>query len=139
MDGISTYPFAIYDPARFATYRATLPRGKDTIIGNDCWIGREAMLMPGAKLGNGVIVGARSVVNGTIPDYAIIAGNSAKVIRMRFSDDQIAELNRICWWDWDDEKISAATEAIEAADIENSRNFNCHPKNHQGSRGSCEQ
>ena len=118
MDGISTYPFAVFDPARFPTYRETLPRGKDTIIGNDCWIGREAMLMPGAKLGNGVIVGARSVVNGTIPDYAIVAGNPAKIVRMRFSDDEIATLNRICWWDWNDGKISTATEAIEAADIE---------------------
>ncbi|MFK5980788.1 MAG: CatB-related O-acetyltransferase, partial [Rhizobiaceae bacterium] len=98
MEGISTYPFAIFDQSRLASYRGTLPRGKDTIIGNDCWIGREAMLMPGAKLGNGVIVGARSVVNGTIPDYAIVAGNPAKIIRMRFSDDQIARLNQICWW-----------------------------------------
>ena len=76
------------------------------------------MLMPGAKLSNGVIVGARSVVNGTIPDYAIIADNPAKIIRMRFSEDEISELNRISWWDWDDEKINSANEAIEAADIE---------------------
>ena len=69
--------------------------------------------MPGAKLGNGVIVGARSAVNGTIPDYAIIAGNPAKIVRMRFSEDEISALNRISWWDWDDEKISAAIEAID--------------------------
>ncbi|MBL4890715.1 MAG: CatB-related O-acetyltransferase [Rhizobiaceae bacterium] len=118
MEGISTYPFAVFDPPRFPTYRETLPRGEDTVIGNDCWIGREAMLMPGAKLGNGVIVGARSVVNGTIPDYAIIAGNPAKIVRMRFSDDEIAELIRICWWNWDNEKISSAIEAIERADID---------------------
>jgi len=123
MEGISTYPFAIFDPPRLATYRETLPRGEDTVIGNDCWIGREAMLLPGAKLGNGVIVGARAVVGGTIPDYAIVAGNSAKIIRMRFSDDQIKELNRIAWWDWDEEKINSATEAIESADIEKLSKF----------------
>lgn len=123
MEGISTYPFAVFNPARFATYRETLPRGEDTRIGNDCWIGREAMIMPGAKLGNGVIVGARSVVNGTIPDYAIVAGNPAKVIRMRFSDDEIAALNRICWWDWEKDKLSTAIEAIESADIEKLSKF----------------
>ncbi len=117
MDGISTYPFAIFDPLRFVDYRSSLPSGKDTIIGNDCWIGREAMILPGASLGNGVIVGARAVVSGSVPDYAIVAGNPAKIIRMRFSDEQIIELNRICWWDWNIEKIEAAIETIESADI----------------------
>lgn len=117
MDGISTYPFAIFDPPRFMTYRSSLPRGKDTIIGNDCWIGRQATLLPGASLGNGVIVGAQAVVHGSVPDYAIVAGNPAKIIRMRFCDEEIATLNRICWWDWDIERIEAAIETIEGADI----------------------
>ena len=123
MAGISTYPFAIFDPPRFMTYRSSLPRGKDTLIGNDCWIGREAMLLPGASLGNGVIVGARAVVSGSFPDYAIVAGNPARIIRMRFSDEQIMTLNRICWWDWDIEQIESAIETIESADIEKLSEF----------------
>lgn len=117
MAGISTYPFAMFDPPRLMTYRSSLPRGKDTVIGNDCWIGREAMLLPGATLGNGVIVGARAVVGGSVPDYAIVAGNPAKIIRMRFSDEQITVLNRVCWWDWDIENIETALEMIEGADV----------------------
>ncbi|PCJ24545.1 MAG: hypothetical protein COA96_09100 [SAR86 cluster bacterium] len=61
--------------------------------------------------------GPRAVVGGSVPDYAIVAGNPAKIIRMRFSDEQIATLNCICWWDWGIEKIEAAIEAIEGADI----------------------
>lgn len=117
MSGISTFPFAIFDLPRFITYRSSLPRGSDTVIGNDCWIGREAMLMPGATLGNGVIVGARSVVTGHVPDYSIVPGNPAKVIRMRFSDDEIAKLLNIAWWDWQPDRIAKATLAIESGDV----------------------
>jgi virginiamycin A acetyltransferase len=117
MTGITTYPFGIFDPERFPTFRASLPRGEDTVIGHDCWLGREAMLMPGATLGNGVVVGARAVVRGAVPDYAIVLGNPAKVVRMRFSADEIATLNQIAWWDWEPERISAATALIEAGDV----------------------
>jgi virginiamycin A acetyltransferase len=123
LSGISTYPFAIFDPPRLMSYRSALPRGKDNIVSHDCWIGREAMLLPGASLGNGVIVGARAVISGSVPDYAIVAGNPAKVVRMRFSDDKIAELNRICWWNWDVAKIQSAVEVIEGADIEELSKF----------------
>ncbi len=118
MDGLSTYPFAIFDQARMPTYRASLPRGRDTVIGNDCWIGREAMLMPGAELGNGVIVAARAVVRGRVPDYAIVSGNPATITRMRFSDADIARMLALAWWDWPDERISQAVPHIEASDID---------------------
>ena len=118
MSGITTYPFAIFDPERFPTYRASLLRGEDTVIGNDCWLGREAMLMPGATLGNGVIVGARAVVRGNVPDYAIVTGNPAKVVRKRFSDVEIATLNKIAWWNWEPERIFSATALIEAGDVD---------------------
>ena len=81
------------------------------------------MLLPGASLGNGVIVGARAVVSGSFPDYAIVSGNPAKIIRMWFSDEQILTLNRICWWDWDIERIESAIETIEGADIKKLSEF----------------
>lgn len=117
MSGISTFPFAVFDQTRLATYRASLPRGEDTRVGNDCWIGREAMLMPGADLGHGVIVGARAVVRGKVPDYAIVAGNPATVVRMRFDEETVAQLLEIAWWDWSPEKISANMPLIEAGDV----------------------
>ncbi|MEM1288207.1 MAG: CatB-related O-acetyltransferase [Pseudomonadota bacterium] len=117
MGGISTFPFAVFDPPRFAGYRASLPRGRDTIIGHDCWIGRGATLLPGAELGHGAIVAAKSVVRGKIPDYAIARGNPAVVIRMRFPDAEIETLLRLRWWDWPAQAIETAIPAIEAGDV----------------------
>ena len=117
MTGISTYPFAVFDPPRFAGYRASLPRGRDTILGNDCWIGRGATLLPGAEIGNGVIVAANAVVRGKIPDYAVVSGNTAEVVRMRFTPQEIKALLDLRWWDWPPNAIEDALPALEAGDI----------------------
>ncbi|MEO0959023.1 MAG: CatB-related O-acetyltransferase [Pseudomonadota bacterium] len=117
MDGISTYPFAVFDRARFASYRSDLPRGRDTTVGHDCWIGREAVLLPGAELGSGVIVAARAVVRGKVPDYAVVSGNPATVIRMRFGEAEIATLLGLAWWDWPPDRIAASLPLIEAGDV----------------------
>ncbi|QHQ34736.1 CatB-related O-acetyltransferase [Algicella marina] len=117
MRGLSTYPFPIFDPERFLSYISSLPEGRDTVIGNDCWLGREAMILPGARLGNGVIVGARAVVSGEVPDYAIVAGNPGKVVRMRLSDADIARMLELAWWDWPIEAIEAAIPALEKGDL----------------------
>jgi carbonic anhydrase/acetyltransferase-like protein (isoleucine patch superfamily) len=61
--------------------------------------------MPGTRIGNGAVIGAQSVVTKSVPDFAIFAGVPAKLIRYRFSSDQIALLNRVAWWDWDDDTI----------------------------------
>lgn len=118
MSGFSTFPFAIHDPDRFMGYAASFPRGADTIIGNDVWIGMDAKIMPGSHIGSGAIIGAGSVVAGNIPDYAIAAGNPARVIRMRFDDDTISRLLKLAWWDWPIEQILAQEEAVVGADIE---------------------
>jgi virginiamycin A acetyltransferase len=117
MSGISTYPFAMFDAQRIAGYRTSLPRGRDTKVGHDCWIGREAMLMPGAKLGCGVIVGARAVVRGKVPDFAVVAGNPAKIVRMRFEAADITKLLEVAWWNWTPEKIAANLPLIEAGNV----------------------
>jgi virginiamycin A acetyltransferase len=117
MAGISTYPFAVFDPPRFGSYRSSLPRGRDTSVGHDCWIGRGAVLLPGAKLGNGVIIAANAVVRGTVPDYAVVGGNTAEVFRMRFTDKDIETLLDLRWWDWPKAAIEAALPALEAGDV----------------------
>ncbi len=116
MDGLSTYPFPVFDPARLSDYRASVTGLPDTVIGNDVWIGHGALILPGAVLGNGVIVGAGAVVSGRVTDYAIVAGNPARVIRMRFPPETVATLNRIAWWDWPPERIEAHLPALLAAD-----------------------
>lgn len=118
MDGVSTYPFAIFDPDRLMSYPASLPAGRDTVIGHDVWIGTGATILPGATIGNGVIVGAGAVVSGTVPDYAIVAGNRADVVKMRFEDVDIERINAIAWWDWPIETILANEAAIVGADID---------------------
>lgn len=77
----------------------------DTIVGNDVWFGRESMIMAGVNIGDGAIIAARAVVTQDVPPYAIVAGNPARLIRYRFSDEIICKLLSIQWWDWDLEKI----------------------------------
>lgn len=75
-------------------------------IGDDVWIGRNVLILPGANIGNGAVIGAGSVVAGKIPAYSIAVGNPCRVIKMRFSDNQIQALERISWWEWDPAKIN---------------------------------
>lgn len=74
-------------------------------IGNDVWIGDNVLILPKINIGNGVIVGGGAVVTKNIPDYAIVAGNPAKVIKYRFNDEQIKYLNQIKWWNWTSKEI----------------------------------
>lgn len=117
MTGVSTYPFGIFDPERFASFRGGFAQARDTVIGNDVWIGAQAMILPGARLGDGVIVGARAVVGGRVPDYAVVAGNPAQIVRMRFNDDEIETLKRLAWWDWPKAAIETAISALETGDV----------------------
>lgn len=117
-DGFSTFPFAVFDHATAAD-RPSLPdwAGPDTVLGHDVWLGKDARVLPGAKLGNGVIVGAGAVVGGEVPDYAVVAGNPGRVVRMRFDDRTIARLNALAWWDWPITRILAHEAAICGADL----------------------
>lgn len=78
---------------------------KKTIIGNDVWIGKNATIIAGCNIGNGVIVGANSVVTHSVPDYAIVVGNPGMIIKYRYNEEQIKALNQIAWWNWTDERI----------------------------------
>lgn len=90
----------------------------DITIGNDVWIGRNVMLLPGANIGNGAVIGAGSVVAGNIPPYSIAVGNPCKVIKKRFSEEQITLLNKIAWWNWSHERINENLYLICNEDIE---------------------
>lgn len=117
MDRISTYPFSMFDPDSQARHFEDIAPHNDTIVGNDCWIGREALLLPGTRLGDGVIVGARAVVSGQIGDYAIVVGNPGHVIRHRFAVEEISILQTLKWWDWPVDDIEVAMPLIEANDV----------------------
>lgn len=85
-------------------------------IGNDVWIGRGAVVLSGVTIGNGAVVGANSVVTSDVPDYAIVAGAPAKLIRYRFTPERIALLNRVQWWNWPDYFIREHLESFKEND-----------------------
>jgi virginiamycin A acetyltransferase len=95
----------------------TPDRKGDTIVGNDVWIGMDATIMPGVTIGDGAIIGARSVVTNDVEPYTIVGGNPAKVIRKRFDPQIIEKLLEIRWWNWPQEKILEKVDAITGADI----------------------
>jgi acetyltransferase-like isoleucine patch superfamily enzyme len=116
-DWISTYPFNALEPAFF--HIEGHPRSKgDVLIGNDVWIGRAAVILSGVRIGNGAVVGAYSVVTKNVPDYAIVAGNPARVVRMRFSPETVARLQEIEWWNWPDERVRAAVPYLQSDRID---------------------
>ncbi|MBD3627915.1 CatB-related O-acetyltransferase [Cyclobacterium sp.] len=79
-------------------------------IGNDVWIGTKTVVLSGAKIGHGAIIGANSVVKGIIPAFAIAVGSPAKVVKYRFNQETIDKILEMKWWDWDLEKIKANRE-----------------------------
>ena len=94
------------------------PYKGDTVIGNDVWIGYDALIMPGVRIGNGAIVSSRSVVVRDVPAYAVVGGNPAQVLRQRFPDETVATLERIAWWDWPVEAITRHLQLIMSGDVE---------------------
>lgn len=89
----------------------------DTVIGNDVWIGYEAVIMPGVKIGDGAVIGTRAVVTKDVPPYTIVSGVPAKPIRRRFDDATVEKLEALRWWDWDKDRLKRALPAIQAGDI----------------------
>ena len=89
----------------------------DTVIGNDVWIGYEAVIMPGVKIGDVAVIGTRAVVTKDVPPYTIVGGVPAKPIRRRFDDATVEKLEALRWWDWDEDRLKRALPAIQAGDI----------------------
>ena len=112
--GFSTYPFFIFGNGweKSAPQPGDLPFKGNTEIGNDVWIGYNATIMPGVKIGNGAIIASKSVVTNDVPAYAVVGGNPAKIIKQRFDDKTINALLSIAWWDWSNDKITAHLDAI---------------------------
>ena len=86
------------------------PKGKSyklkkITIGNDVWLGKNVLITNSANIGNGVIAGAGAVITKNVPDYAVVVGVPARIIRFRYTKEEIEALNEIAWWNWSDEKI----------------------------------
>lgn len=118
MAGFSTFPFEMFGAGAAGSTATGLRLRGDTVIGNDVWIGREAVIMPGIRVGDGAIVGTRAVVSRDVPAYAVVAGNPARIVRRRFDEATVAALLDIRWWDWPAETIAANVAVIQGADLD---------------------
>lgn len=90
----------------------------DIVIGNDVWLGRHCRVMSGVTVGSGAIVAAGAVVTNDVPPYAVVGGVPARVLRMRYTDEQIDALLRIGWWNWTDETIRERVEELSSPHID---------------------
>ena len=117
-DWISTFPFYwMPEIDAFEGARNGFEPAGDTVIGNDVWIGTEAIVMPGVKIGHGAVIGTRALVTKDVEPYAIVGGNPSKTLRMRFVEADIARLLELRWWDWSDDELKAAMPLLTDGDI----------------------
>jgi acetyltransferase-like isoleucine patch superfamily enzyme len=116
-DWVSTFPFTVLWPE--AQTIEGHPRTKgDVVIGNDVWIGMEAMVLSGVVIGDGAVIGARSVVVEDVSPYSVVAGDPARFVEQRFSDVIVRRLLAIRWWAWPDERIAEVLPLLLCQDVE---------------------
>ena len=119
MNAVSTFPFYTLEGWNMeAPKAADMPYKGDTVIGNDVWIGQNAVILPGVHIGDGAIIGANSVVGSDVEPYSIIAGNPAKLIRKRFDDELIDLMERFKWWEKSIEEINDLIPILTNSDLE---------------------
>ena len=121
LSSLSTYPFPLFyeewgQPWHQLT-QAWENRG-DITIGNDVWIGYEAVILSGVTIGDGAIIAARAVVTQDVPPYTIVGGVPARPIRKRYNEASIAQLLQLQWWNWPEETLARMLPAIQAGDLQ---------------------
>ena len=122
LGSLSTYPFPIFfeewglSPLPEDIAGAWDNRG-DIVIGNDVWIGYEAVILSGVTVGDGAIIGTRAVVTKDVPPYAIVGGVPAHVIRSRFDSRTVEALEALRWWDWEEDRIRRNLDAIRQGNL----------------------
>ena len=119
MNAVSTYPFYTLEGWEMKPpAKEEIPFKGDTVIGNDVWIGQNAVILPGVHIGDGAIIGANSVVGRDVAPYTIVVGNPAKVLRKRFDDELIDLLLRFKWWDRCIEEINSLIPILTNSDLQ---------------------
>lgn len=124
-DWISSFPF-FYMTEQVDGFKEAVDGfagAGNTVVGNDVWIGSEAMIMPGLTIGDGAVIGSRALVTKDVAPYTIVGGNPAKSIKKRFSDDEIEMLLEIEWWHWEEEVLAEAIPLICTGDVKSLYEF----------------
>ncbi len=122
ISSVTTYPFNVFGgvwEANTPPHLSQLPFKGDTVVGNDVWFGRECVIMPGVKIGDGAIVAARSVVTKDVEPYSLVAGNPARLVKKRFDDEMIELLLKLKWWDFAPEKLAGILPLLCSDDLPN--------------------
>ena len=120
MHSISTYPFPIFFEEwglDVENITSAWDNKGDIVVGNDVWIGYEAVVLSGVTIGDGAIIGTRAVVTKDVPPYTIVGGIPAKPIRKRFSDEVISRLLELQWWNWSENRIKENIDVIQSGRI----------------------
>jgi virginiamycin A acetyltransferase len=122
MNAVSTFPFFTLEGWDMAPpANNDMPLKGDTVIGNDVWIGQNAVILPGVHIGDGAIIGANSIVGSDVEPYTIVVGNPAKVLRKRFDDELICLLLTFRWWDKSIDEINSLIPMLTCSNIEKVR------------------
>jgi len=105
---VTSYPFINRNTVNveLLDIKKTLKQKKGIAVGNDVWIGLNAVILPDVIIGHGAVIAAGSVVTKNVPDYAVVAGVPARIVRMKYSDHEIQRLLEISWWDWNEEVLN---------------------------------
>jgi len=122
MNAVSTYPFYTLEGWDMKPPEASdLPLKGDTVIGNDVWIGQNAVILPGVHIGDGAIIGANSVVGSNVEPYTIVIGNPARTLRKRFGDELTEIMLQFKWWDKSIEEINELIPILTCSDLDKVR------------------
>ena len=121
-DWVTTYPFSVFRESAKDIKGHPVSRG-DVIIGHDVWIGIGAVILSGVNIGYGSIIGASAVVSRDVPPYSVVAGNPARVVKQRFTEDDITILQSLKWWHWNDAKLDAAMPLLLSGNISGLKTF----------------
>lgn len=116
IDWVTTYPFQALWNVNVPLH--DLPPHSPIIIGNDVWVAENVKIKQGVTIGDGAILATECFVTKDVPPYALVGGNPAKIIRYRFSEDQIKELLEIKWWDWEDKDIFEIVPLLTSKNID---------------------
>lgn len=122
MDWVATFPF-FYQEGFSNESRDGFLRSGDTVVGNDVWIGSEAMIMPGVTIGDGAVIASRAVVTKNVPPYGVVGSNPAKIIKYRFNEQQIEQLLEMKWWHWSETQVKAAMPLLCSGNIDGLYDF----------------
>lgn len=118
MNAVSTFPFYTLEGWNMVPPAgADLPIKGDTVIGNDVWIGQNAVILPGVHIGDGAIIGANSIVGSDVDPYTVVAGNPSKPVRKRFDEELIALLLRLKWWEKSIKEIDSLIPMLTCSDL----------------------